>query len=846
MFTVRPHDSRARTLSRCGSAIALLMSLVAATQTDAQASQTTAAAPTGVRFIENLGQWPADVRFAADIGGVVARAECEGLGFHAVDAEGRGAYLRLVFEGGISMPEPHGLDPLPGVHHYYIGNDPTRWRSNARAFAQVAYTDIYPGVDLILRSESGSPKYDLVFRPGADIGRVRARWVGQDRATTGGRGLTLGVGGTAVHELPVVAWQVRPDGTHFPAEVYWNTTESGELALRGTDLDSTLGLVVDPEVVWGTYLGSSSSAGGGESSTRVRLDQDGNVVVLGYTREYGFPTTPGAIVIQPQGTRWITVTKLNSVDGRGIYSAVLGGSSNQRETDISVDGLGRVLVVGQTMSTDFPTTAQAYDSVLDTFESAFAFRLSTDGSVLEYSTFLEGSLLGLTAGTSCHANDDGTSLVAGTFGAGPNFPSTMPPLGDVPQDSTAYGSFITKLDGTASGIVWSRLIGNGAALQELAVGGSGDIYAAGVVRSPLFPTTPNSLQPIKPHPTNAVVFALRLSPGCQQVRWSTFLGSAYPSEFTLPYALSVDDFGCPSFLFGTNSNTFPTSLGALQANAPVQPGSFYGGGMTRIAADGSHLVYSTYLTSPGYGGLGAPSVDRSGVVTLAGNIGAYFPTTPGAEDPQDDPGAEFQIARLDPRGQRLLHLRHFGGTSAKIVTASAVHTSRSVTVAGTVQYPGGMPTTLTAFQPNYAGGSSDAFVMTLDLQVAGVTPIGDGTPACHGPIVTEAWRSPAASASDFGLYCSGAPENARGALLIGRAASTPTLFGGAVLHIDRAAGFRALRVRADEYGYLEKTVPVPALPFGTTFTVQFVFQNHRSCVGVGRYSSSNALRLEVQ
>jgi hypothetical protein len=134
----------------------------------------------------------------------------------------------------------------------------------------------------------------------------------------------------------------------------------------------------------------------------------------------------------------------------------------------------------------------------------------------------------------------------------------------------------------------------------------------------------------------------------------------------------------------------------------------------------------------------------------------------------------------------------------------------------------------------------------LDLQVGGVTPIGEGTPACHGPIVTEAWRNPVSGADDFGLYCSGAPEHARGALLIGRASSAPATFGGATLHVDRLAGFRTLRVASDEYGYLETRLPVPALPPGTSFAVQYVFQNNAACPGSTRFSSSNALRLVVQ
>lgn len=800
------------------------------------------------RFVENLGQWPANVRFAADVGGVVARAECEGLGFHAVDPAGNGAYVRFVFNGGAAHPEPRGVDPLPGVHHYYFGNDPSQWRTNARAYARVEYEDLYPGVDLVLRSEGASPKYDLVFEPGVDVSVVRARWVGLDQVTASGRGLLLGVGGVAIHELPVVAWQTAGDGRRVPADVVWVAGDSGTVSLHATSLDPTLPLVVDPEVVWGTYLGSSSAAGSGDRSTKVRIAPSGHVYVLGNTTEFGFPTTPGAFFFQPNptgGDRWVTVAKLDPSDGSAVYSALLGGSYVQRERNLSIDLQGRVLVIGETRSADFPTTPQAYDRVLDGEVAAFVFRLSGDGASLDFSTLLECGPLGGAYGTACHANEDGSSLVTGGFIGTPPFPSTMPPIGTVPQNSAVANSFVTLLDHTGSAILWSRLIGNGAGVAELGVARTGEVNLVGTVRSPAFPTTPGSVQPVKPHPTNAVIFALQLSRGAQQLHWSSFLGSPYPSEFTSATDLSIDDFGCLTLGFTTNSRTFPTTPGTVQPTAPPGSSSFGGGGVVRLAPDGSRLVYSTFLTSGG-GGLGAASIDSSGVVTLIGGIGAYFPATPGSYDETFGPGSELQLARMDPHGRKLLHLRHFGGPYPKGISLTALDPGRAVVAAGVVQYPGGIPTTPGAFQPDYAGGASDSFIVMLDLQVAGVIPSGDGTPACHGPIVTEAWRNPVSGAADFGLYCSGAPELARGALLIGRPSSVPTTFGGATLHIDRLAGFRALRVTSDEYGYLETQLPVPALPPGTAFTAQYVFQNNTACPGSTRFSSSNALRLVVQ
>jgi hypothetical protein len=394
--------------------------------------------------------------------------------------------------------------------------------------------------------------------------------------------------------------------------------------------------------------------------------------------------------------------------------------------------------------------------------------------------------------------------------------------------------------------LWSRLIGDGAWVAEMELGPSGEIDMVGYVRSQSFPTTPGCYQPVKPHPTNAILFAMQLSADAQALNWSTFLGTAQSTEVSNPDDLGVDAFGALTFGFATNILSFPTTPGTIQPIVPPGSGggSGYWGGIAKLSSDGTQLLYSTYLTT-GYSGLGAASIDPSGVVTLLGASADFFPATPGAFDENWGPGTEYQIARVDPHARRILHLRHFGGPYPKMIRGTALHADRRVVVVGSVQV-GGIPTTPGAYQPNYAGGASDAFIIDLNLAVAGVIPLADGTPACHGSIVTEAWRNPVSGAADFGLYCSGAPQYALGALIIGRSAAAPTLFGGALLHVDRTPGTRVLRVRSDPYGDLVKELPVPALAPGTEFTVQFLFQNPLECAGGTAFSSSNALRLVVQ
>jgi hypothetical protein len=99
--------------------------------------------------------------------------------------------LRTKLLGANSAARVTGLDELPGKSHYFIGNDPRKWRTNVPNYARVRYEEIYPGIDLVYYGKSsvilaerdrssgakepgqggkdyGQLEYDFVVAPGAD------------------------------------------------------------------------------------------------------------------------------------------------------------------------------------------------------------------------------------------------------------------------------------------------------------------------------------------------------------------------------------------------------------------------------------------------------------------------------------------------------------------------------------------------------------------------------------------------------------------------------------------------------------------------------------------------------
>ena len=96
------------------------------------------------------------------------------------------------------------------------------------------------------------------------------------------------------------------------------------------------------------------------------MDAAGSAYVTGNTGSTDFPTTAAAVqTTHAGGFQDAFVTKLDATGSGLVYSTYLGGSSADfGRRGIAVDGAGSAYVTGETLSTDFPTTAGAVQTYL--------------------------------------------------------------------------------------------------------------------------------------------------------------------------------------------------------------------------------------------------------------------------------------------------------------------------------------------------------------------------------------------------------------------------------------------------------------------------------------------------
>jgi uncharacterized protein (TIGR03437 family) len=313
--------------------------------------------------------------------------------------------------------------------------------------------------------------------------------------------------------------------------------------------------------------------------------------------------------------------------GKQVFGTYLGGSTNDQTTALAVDGSGNVYITGVTGGS-FRTTTNAALAV-SASATAFAAKLSADGSRVVYSTYLPDTA----ASPSAIAVDgQGNAYVAGR--------------------SNSSHAFVLKLSSDGSKILYNVTLAGSQqdSASAIAVDAAGNVSVAGQTASPDFPVTTGALQTRLKGAQN--LFAARLDPAGRVV-FATYLGG---SGTDTAAALQTDAAGNLYIAGRTSSFDFPTTAGSFET-APVVPlwnSASAAGIVARLKADGKGLDWSTYVMSMDHGseqGITKLAVTASGDAYIAGLTGAGFPVTVSAPDLcfQGMTSSVF-VAHLDSKG----------------------------------------------------------------------------------------------------------------------------------------------------------------------------------------------------
>ncbi len=413
-------------------------------------------------------------------------------------------------------------------------------------------------------------------------------------------------------------------------------------------------------LLYSTYLGGADK----DENFAMAVDPAGNAYLTGDTRSTNFPVTTGAA----QGVNNGAPNNLNayvaklSPDGATLlYSTYLGGSASNRGSAIAVDSSGNAYVAGGAEpSSNFPVSAKAYRT---TFASgvtcssncadAFVTEVNSNGTGFTYSTLLGGTGDDIADGIALDSSGD--VYVTGTT-ASSDFPKTAGVVqpnygggtvagGCASTSGTCGDAFVTELNSTGSGLVFSTYLGGSGdeTGRGITLDGSGNIFVSGMTNSTNFPTTSGAFQTAFAGGSTSCLglsicgdaFVTKLSSGGTSLLYSTYLGGS--GDDAAGFGLAVDANGNAYVVGGTNSYDFPVQnpikgyLPGGSCGTSAAPFTCHDGFVTKLDSGGDAPIFSDYLGGSGDTAAIGAILDSSDYLYVTGIAGSSdFPGTSGA------------------------------------------------------------------------------------------------------------------------------------------------------------------------------------------------------------------------
>jgi len=558
--------------------------------------------------------------------------------------------VRMQLEGANPATSAEGLDELASRANYFGGPDPAQWHTNIPTYARVRYAQVYSGIDMVYYGSQRQLEYDFVVAPGSDPNVIQIAFKGIEDAEINRMGdvLVRTTQGDLRLSEPI-AYQESNGMREEVSASYIRKGVSG-IGFQLGDYDRSRPLIIDPVLVYSTYLGGN----GFDQGYAIAVDSLGSAYVTGKTAAADFPTTAGAFQTTFGGGDALFIAKLNPQGTALVYSTYINGASGN---GIAVDSAGNAYVTGEASTPNFPTTPGAFQTAPFGFDT-FVTKLNAKGSALVYSARFGGNFDDF--GRAIALDAAGNAYITGWTVC--RAPTCTFPTVNAFQPGYAGGNndaFVTKINSLGSALVYSTYLGGGQIInatddwgEGIAVDSAGSAYVTGYTYSPDFPVTSGAYDTSR---AGLDAFVTKFTPGGASLVYSTFLGGSGQEQ---GQGIAIDANGNAYVTGLTDGSTFPVTPGAFQTT-----GSF-DAFVTKFNPQGSALVYSTYLGgNAGVDRGWAIAVDDAGSAYITGDTtSTNFPVASSAQQAYGGGLSDAFVTKLNTAGSALVYSTFLGGS----------------------------------------------------------------------------------------------------------------------------------------------------------------------------------------
>ena len=630
--------------------------------------------------------------------------------------------LRIQHSESLNLSKVTGCNPVETpTTNYILGKAPKTWISTNTMYRCILFEEVPPGMDLEISAKNGLLLQRNIYKETTGIFGMKTYGPVYDYSKS-------------KNFMVTGAQEMRDEEEGLLAitqlgQFRFSSTVTYSSDIRGEEQNSLPGSPkVDPAVIpnehmrfdlleddliFSTFLGGSNY----DNIEDIIVNENGEITVTGDTESIDLPESAGYSLYDFNGGYDIFIAQFNPTASDVNFITYIGGEDLDFVNTLVQDSNGNIYISGYTISEDFPTTTNAFDSTFNEGQSAYLVKLSPEADELVYSTFI-----GTGQGFDLELDQDEDIILLGQT----NQDNQMGTITSFdPTHNGEYDGFVTKFDSTNYQMVFYTFlggIGNDCELAgdfiecSISILENGNIVIAGMTDSQNFPITLTAYQSLKDYGYD--LFLSILSSDGTQMVYSTFLGGN-DDDVIKRGGLAIDQDGYIVLTGKSSSTDFPTTENAY-ASFHYEDFGEYDATLSILdfteTEPEDQLIYSSY-----FGGEGDDNVknmlitDEQELVIMGNTRSLRFPILDNAFRRDFSDTVEGFFIKLDPNSDyKVNQATFFGGAGIDVIGLA----KNSPENPGDIVFAGytaseDFPLSLIAFDTYIPQGDTDGFLSSF-------------------------------------------------------------------------------------------------------------------------------------